>query len=356
MRAAAGKAIVLLNRRGWSHFLSCHACGEVWGCPHCDVALVLHRRGVAPAPALAHVAPTGPALTRRATTGPTLACHHCGHSEPVPRRCEKCGSVSVARHGAGTERVQHDLSAALDGDGRFPVFRLDADSFAGAPAGRASTGAGESAERGANAIAELLRRFQAADAGALIGTQMVAKGHDFPDVTLGVVLDADATLRFPDFRADERTFALIAQLAGRVGRAANGRVLVQTIAPDARAIAHGAQHDSDGFLGGELERRRALSYPPFAHLIRIVCAAPEMAPAHAAAGALVKQLSGGIPPGASLLGPASLFRLRGQERRMVVVKTPERRPAVSAVGEAVAGLARAREHRGVSLSVDVDPQ
>jgi primosomal protein N' (replication factor Y) len=384
VRATRGKAIVLLNRRGWSNFLSCHACGEVWSCPHCDVALVLHRRGIAPASALAHGATTRPAPAQRATTGatpaqrattgvtpaqrattgatpaqrattgPALACHHCGHSEPVPRSCEKCGSVSVARHGTGTERVQHDLSAALDGDGRFPVFRLDADSFAGAPA--AGAGAGDSAERGANAIAELLRRFEAADAGALIGTQMVAKGHDFPDVTLGVVLDADATLRFPDFRADERTFALIAQLAGRVGRAANGRVLVQTIAPGARAIAHAVQHDSDGFLAGELERRRALSYPPFAHLIRIVCASPEMASAQAAAGALVKQLSGGIPPGSSLLGPASLFRLRGQERRMVVVKTPDRRPAVSAVGEAVARLARAREHRGVSLSVDVDPQ
>ena len=109
----------------------------------------------------------------------------------------------------------------------------------------------------------------------LIGTQMVAKGHDFPDVALGVVLDADATLRFPDFRAEERTFALIAQLAGRVGRGGDGRVLVQTIAPEARSIVHAARHDSDGFLAGELERRRALRYPPFSHLIRVVCAAVE---------------------------------------------------------------------------------
>jgi primosomal protein N' (replication factor Y) (superfamily II helicase) len=351
-RARRGKVIVLLNRRGWSNFLSCQACGEVWSCPHCDVALVLHRRAVAPAPTPEWGAPSGPAEARQNMNGPSLACHHCGHSEPVPRSCEKCGSVSVARHGAGTERVQHDLSAALDGDGRFPVFRLDADSFAAAAGGTTA----ESAERGANAIAERLRRFQAADAGALIGTQMVAKGHDFPDVTLGVVLDADATLRFPDFRADERTFALIAQLAGRVGRAAEGKVLVQTIAPDARAIAHAAQHDSDGFVTSELERRRALCYPPFAHLIRIVCASSDPAPAHAAAGALVEQLSGAVPPGTSLLGPAVLFRLRGQERRMVVIKAPERRAVVSAVGEAVAMLARARDHRGVSFSVDVDPQ
>ncbi len=135
----------------------------------------------------------------------------------------------------------------------------------------------------------LLRRFGDAPAGVLIGTQMVAKGHDFPDVRLGVVVDADATLRFPDFRAEERTFALIAQLAGRVGRGGEGRVLVQTIAPEARAIVHAARHDSEGFLAGELQRRAALRYPPFAHLIRIVCSAPEAARAQAAASAVQRR-------------------------------------------------------------------
>ena len=234
VRARGGKAIVLLNRRGWSNFLSCRSCGHVWGCPQCDVALVLHR------------------------SGGYLACHHCGHREAVPARCGHCASTAVARHGAGTERLAHELSRVLDGDGRFPVFRLDADSAAGAAA---------SAQRVVDAA--LLRSFEAADSGVLIGTQMVAKGHDFPDVALGVVLDADATLRFPDFRAEERTFALIAQLAGRVGRGGDGRVLVQTIAPDARAIQQAARHDSDAFLAEELARREALSYPPFSHLIRV---------------------------------------------------------------------------------------
>jgi primosomal protein N' (replication factor Y) len=227
-----------------------------------------------------------------------------------------------------------------------------------------------------------LRRFEAADCGVLIGTQMVAKGHDFPDVTLGVVLDADATLRFPDFRAEERTFALIAQLAGRVGRGSDGRVLVQTIAPEARSIVHAARHDSDGFLAGELERRRALGYPPFSHLIRIICAAPDARAAHAAADAVGEHLreafrqspsesgvgegSVGEHPGVGggpvvgedpvVLGPASLFRLRGRERRVLVVKAAERRPAVAAAGEAVQLLASSREHAGVSFSVDVDPQ
>src|SRR5262249_44159731 len=153
--------------------------------------------------------------------------------------------------------------------------------------------------------------FEKAERGVLIGTQMVAKGHDFPDVALGVVLDADATLRFPDFRAEERTFALITQLAGRVGRGGDGRVLVQTIAPESRAIAYASQHDSDGFLAGELERRSALSYPPFSHLIRIVCAAARSEPALAAASAVRERLvasASGVEAshgdGPAVLGPA----------------------------------------------------
>lgn len=307
-----GKAIVLLNRRGWSNFLSCRSCGRVWSCPECDVALVLHRRGG------------------------FLACHHCGHREPAPARCSDCGSTGVARHGAGTERLEHELARLFD-DGSFPVFRLDADVLDGA--------------------GEVLRRFEEADSGVLIGTQMVAKGHDFPDVRLAVVLDADATLRFPDFRAEERTFALIAQLAGRAGRGGQGRVLVQTIAPQARAILHAAAHDSDGFLAGELERRRALRYPPFSHLIRIVCSAELAEPARAAALALREQLAAlGAGEHGSVLGPASLFRLRGRERQVLIVKAAERRPSVEAVGRAVARVAGGREHGGVSFSVDVDPQ
>src|SRR5207244_1370872 len=207
------KAIVLLNRRGWSNFLSCRSCGRVWQCRQCDVALVLHR------------------------ASGRIACHHCGHSEVVPPACPDCGSVSLARHGAGTERLEDELTRLL---APLPVFRLDADS---------------ASDRGA--IPALLRRFASAAAGLLVGTQMVAKGHDFPDVTLAVVLDADATLRFPDFRAEERTFALVSQLAGRSGRGPRGgRVIVQCLDPDVRALRYAAAHDSDGFIAGELERRR----------------------------------------------------------------------------------------------------
>jgi primosomal protein N' (replication factor Y) len=315
VRDGGGKAIVLLNRRGWSNFLSCRSCGHVWGCPDCEVTLVLHR------------------------AGGYLACHHCGFRQAAPERCPACSSTAVARHGAGTERLAHELASFLD-DGRFPIFRLDADAVAADPHA---------------ATASILGAFEQADSGVLIGTQMVAKGHDFDDVRLAVVLDADATLRFPDFRAEERTFALLAQLAGRAGRGVEGRVLVQTIAPEARAIRLAAAHDSDGFLAGELERRRALRYPPFAHLIRIVCSATEPGPALAA----VRELRGAIlaaAPEQQLLGPAPLFRLRGRERQMLLVKATQRRPAVAAVGEAVERIARARRHAGVNYSVDVDPQ
>ncbi len=341
VRRGAGKAIVLLNRRGWSNFLSCRSCGAVWSCPQCDVALVLHR-----------------AQGR-------VVCHHCGHRELAPTRC-KCGSTAVARHGAGTERLQHDLHTALGDGERFPIFRLDADTIASPVRSGAGGSAGAGRDGGPAAkvdgVGAVLRRFAAAPAGVLIGTQMVAKGHDFPDVGLGVVLDADATLRFPDFRAEERTFALIAQLAGRVGRGGEGRVLVQTIAPQARAILYAARHDSEGFLAGELERRAALRYPPFAHLIRVVCASPQAERAQAAASAIHAELrAGGMdahtsPAQASVLGPATLFRLRGRERRMLLVKAYDRRTAVRSVGVAVARAASARAHARVNFSVDVDPQ
>jgi primosomal protein N' (replication factor Y) len=310
--AAGGKAIVLMNRRGWSNFLTCRDCGKVWTCPNCDVALVLHR----------------------ATA--EIACHHCGHRERVPGRCDACGSLAVARHGAGTERLEAELAERF----RVPVFRLDADTAATK-----------------DAIPHLLARFAAAPSGLLVGTQLVAKGHDFPDVTLGVVVDADQTLRFPDFRAEERTFAMVAQLAGRAGRAAGSgaasRVIVQTLTPDASSIRHAARHDAPGFLGEELGRREALRYPPFADLVRVVCTAEDFGAAHAAATAIAGAV---VVPDTEVLGPAPLFRLRGRERVQVVVKTGDRAGAVAAVGAAVDAAANDRRHRDVALSVDVDPQ
>jgi primosomal protein N' (replication factor Y) len=312
VRDRGEKAIVLLNRRGWSNFLSCRSCARVWGCPECDVTLVLHR------------------------SAGRVACHHCGHAEPVPSACPDCGSVSVARHGTGTERLEQELTEMVQ---PLPVFRLDADATAG---------------RGA--ILDLLRRFDQSQAGVLVGTQMVAKGHDFPDVTLGVVIDADSTLRFPDFRAEERTFALVAQLAGRSGRGQRGgRVIVQALEPEARALRYAAGHDAEGFLAGELERRELLRYPPFAHLIRVVCSAREAGPEARAAAAVAERLD---LPGARILGPAPLFRLKGRERAQLLIKAGagERAAAVRAVRQAVESVSADKAHRDASYSVDVDPQ
>jgi len=312
VRRANRKAIVLVNRRGWSNFLSCRACGHVWTCPQCDVALVLHRAENA------------------------VTCHHCGYRERIPQTCTACGSASVARHGAGTERIEQELIEAI-GDPAFPVLRLDADT---------------GTTRGG--VQRVLTEFDRAPAGVLVGTQVVAKGHDFPDVTLGVVLDADATLRFPDFRAEERTFSLVAQLAGRAGRGSDdGRVLVQTLSPDAPSIAAAAKHDADGFLRGELQRREALAYPPFASLIRITASAEDLADATNAANALRERID---PPDATVLGPAPLFRLRGRERMQLLIKAPRRRAAVADVARAVDAVARSKAGRAANLSVDVDPQ
>ncbi len=313
LRAESGKAIVLVNRRGYAPHLSCRSCGRAWGCPECDVSLVVHRHAG------------------------RLACHHCGHGEPLPATCPDCGSVSLAQAGVGSERIADELAEILS---PIPIMRLDSDS--------ASGGSGHLG---------VLRRFQEASSAVLVGTQMVAKGHDFADVTLSVVLDADASLRFPDFRAEERTFALVAQLAGRSGRGeAGGRVLVQTLAPDAPSIVAASRHDAAGFLAGELERRRELNYPPYASLIRIELTAEAESDAEAAAAGLAARLGPALPAAATLLGPAPRFRLRGRNRRQLLVKSPDRAAAVRSVRDAVEAAVGARELRQVSVSVDVDPQ
>jgi len=313
LRQTGGKAIVLVNRRGWSPHLACRSCGHVWRCPGCDVSLVVHR-----------------AENR-------LRCHHCGHAESLPGSCGSCGSVTLARAGAGSERVESVIAELVD---PLPVFRLDSDSSSGA-----------------DGHLRVLSRFSDARNGVLVGTQMVAKGHDFPDVVLAAVLDADATLRFPDFRAEERTFALVSQLAGRSGRGERGgRVLVQTLAPEAAAIRHAAAHDAAGFLAGELARRRELAYPPFSHLVRIELASAQEARLESAAAGVRGRLDALLPESATALGPARRFRLRGRERRQIVVKAGERARTVVAVREAVEAAASAAELRGVNLAVDVDPQ
>jgi len=300
-----GKAILLLNRRGVAPALHCRACGLTLRCVNCDVALVLHGDGL-------------------------LRCHHCGHMEPKPETCPACSSTELARLGAGTQKLERELEAKLP---ELERIRLDADAV-----------------EKPGALAGALRRFAAADRVVLVGTQMVAKGHHFSGVALAAVVDADTGLGMPDFRAEERTFQLLTQLAGRSGRDAPGRVLVQTFQPDSRAIELAARHDVTRFLDGELERRRALRYPPFTHLVRIVVAGPEPdAPLQA-----LLELKDGLA--GDLLGPAPLLRLRGRYRAQLVAKTEHPRRLAAQAGRLLSAGAPAMRRAGLTAVVDVDPQ
>ncbi|MDQ4019480.1 MAG: primosomal protein N', partial [Actinomycetota bacterium] len=305
-----GKAVLLLNRRGVAPALHCRGCGQTPRCERCDVALTLHA-------------------DRR------LHCHHCGFVRVAPSRCPACGSTELAQLGAGTERLEAELAARLP---ELERLRLDADTAAH-PA----------------RLADVLARFAAADRAVLLGTQMVAKGHHFAGVALAAVVDADTGLSLPDFRAEERTFQLVTQLAGRSGRDAPGRVLVQTYQPDARPIVLAARHAVEEFLTGELERRALLGYPPFRHLVSVVVSGPALeAPMRALAE--VRAELERLVPDAELLGPAPLLRLRGRYRAQLLAKAENARSVAAAAGRLLATAAPALRRDDLAAVVDVDPQ
>ena len=301
-----GKAILLLNRRGVAPALHCRACGATRRCPNCDVAFTLHG-------------------------DETLRCHHCGAREPAAETCPACGSPELARIGAGTQRLERELEKHVP---ELERIRLDADAVANP-----------------EQLRDALERFARAERAVLVGTQMVAKGHHFPGVELAAVVDADTGLGLPDFRAEERTFQLLTQLAGRSGRDAPGRVLIQTFQPESRAVEHAARHDVAGFLSGELERRRALGYPPFRHLVRVLVSGPELADATRALEELKAALSG-----FELLGPAPLLRLRGRHRAQLVGKTDRPRAFASRAASLLSAAAPPMRRAGLAAVVDVDPQ
>ena len=303
-----GRAILLLNRRGISGAMHCRSCGTTRRCQSCDIALTLHDDA-------------------------RLHCHHCGFSTGMPEACPECGSVELARIGAGTQRLEAELARRMPGLERI---RLDADT---------------SARPGA--LREALERFSASRSVALIGTQMVAKGHHFPGVEVAAVVDADAGLAFPDFRAEERTFQLVTQLAGRSGRDAPGRVLVQTFQPDATPFAFAVRHDVDGFLAQELHRREELGYPPFSHLVALVVSGPDPGDVSRALRELRDALE---TPSVRLLGPAPLLRLRGRHRARLLAKTDAPRALASRAAAVLASAAPAMRRDGLTAVVDVDPQ
>jgi primosomal protein N' (replication factor Y) (superfamily II helicase) len=308
VRESGGRAILLLNRRGVSGAVHCRSCGTTRRCRSCDIALTLHSDS-------------------------HLHCHHCGYSTELPEACPECGSVELARIGAGTQRLEAELERRVPGLDRI---RLDADT-ASRP----------------GALREALERFSSTPSAVLIGTQMVAKGHHFPGVEIAAVVDADAGLAFPDFRAEERTFQLVTQLAGRSGRDAPGRVIVQTFQPDATPFAFAVRHDVAGFLAQELERREELAYPPFSHLVALVVSGPDPGDVQRA----LHELRGALEGSAEhLLGPAPLLRLRGRHRAQLLAKTGSPRAFASRAAAVLVAASPAMRRDGLSVVVDVDPQ
>ncbi len=316
--AEGGQAILFLNRRGFSTKILCFACGHAERCKHCDIALVYH------------------ASEQR------LRCHYCGYGIAPPERCGGCGAPETALLGLGTERLEEEVRRA------FPearIARLDRDTAA-------RRGGAES----------VLRALREGRVDVLVGTQMVAKGHDFPGVRVVGVVAADLGLHLPDFRAAERTFQLLTQVAGRAGRGdAPGRVVVQTFVPDHYAIRPVRDHDYESFYAEELRHREALGYPPFGRLALALVSAPAREAAEGAARRLADAVrsegagaSGGALAGVELLGPAPapLARLRERWRFQLLLKGEH-----AAVGRGARRLAEeaARLPRGVRASVDVNP-
>jgi primosomal protein N' (replication factor Y) len=316
---AAGEQVILfLNRRGFATVVLCRACGHVVRCPDCEVSMTFHR-GVG-----------------------RIICHYCGRSEPPPHRCPACNKPGLEHLGIGTERVEAVVRE------RFPsarVVRLDRDTAG--PAGRH-----DGANRGLESI---LAQVHAREVDILVGTQMVTKGHDFPGVTLVGVLQPDQGMHLPDFRASERTFQLLEQVAGRAGRADRpGRVLVQTYNPLHAAISALRTHDYEGFALGELEHRQHTGFPPLQRLVAIRIDGPDAALVEKVANDAAERARAAGGDAVRILGPAEapIPRLRGRVRWQVWLAAPTRRDLVTAAEAA----ATAPLSGDVRLAVDVDPQ
>ncbi len=306
---AGAQAILFLNRRGFSTRIFCFDCGHAERCTDCDVGLVYH------------------------TSDGALHCHYCEHRRPPPERCAGCGAPDTALLGLGTERLEEEVRGLFP---RARIARLDRDT---------------AARRGATE--DVLRRLRDGQLDVLIGTQMVAKGHDFPGVRLVGVIAADIGLHLPDFRAAERTFQLLTQVAGRAGRdTAPGRVIVQTFVPDHYAIRPVRDHDYETFYAQELAHRTALGFPPLGHLASVLVSAPLESDAVAGAAQLATAIA--AAGSCELLGPAPapLPRLRGRHRQQLLIKG-ERLAVRCAAQAAIAAAARLRE--GISATVDVRP-
>lgn len=325
--AAKEQAILFLNRRGFAPAVICEACGELRRCPDCDVSLTLHNK-------------VGARAQRDGTLHPVragLRCHYCDRVEDLPAKCPKCNVGALALEGVGTERLEDVLTEAFPG---ARIGRLDRDVASG------------------REVEAILKRMRNREIDLLVGTQMVTKGHDLPFVTLVGVINADGAISMPDFRASERTFQLLVQVAGRAGRGdAKGLVLIQTRSPEHPAIACAAQHDVDAFLERELRDREELGYPPFSRMVlirldgmdehKVVEVAQRLA-------AIAEQAPEVLAERVDVRGPspAPLPRIRGRFRYRLMLRGP--RPELRAVARRVKHALRDLP-RDVRVVLDVDP-
>ena len=309
------KAVLLLNQRGFARFLLCRDCGYVPRCEQCSTSLTYHERG--------H----------------KLVCHTCGREYAVPPLCPECGSRYLRQFGAGTQRVEDELRSVLP-EG-FTVVRMDADTT-----------------KGKGGHDRCLAEFDEAESAVLLGTQMIAKGLDFPQVTLAGVINADTTLKLADFRAAERTYDLLEQVAGRAGRGdVPGRVIIQTYQPRHPAILAVSRHDRSVFSENELAARQEVGYPPFVRLANVIMWGKVGADVEKVAWAVAEKLRDYAEvalPGCEILGPAecTLSRVEGNFRWHVLVKAAPQSELGAILGDA---LKRLQMPAQVSLAIDVDP-
>ena len=307
------QTILFMNRRGFAHFYKCPECGWEQTCRRCSVSLTWHK-----------------------SKGRCM-CHYCGYSEPPPRACPKCGCVEAGYRGFGTEMIEEEVRRT------FPDLRLrraDADT-AGKKGG----------------LEETLSLFKTGMIDILLGTQMVAKGLNFPGVRLVGVVFADTGLHLPDFRAAERTFSLVVQVAGRAGRYfPDGKVIVQTLRMEDPTITRSCALDVEGFYNAELVQRRALGFPPFSRLIRFTIRAKEEKRADAAVRRLASLVKPLLPAGADMLGPAEcpIGIINDNYRRQLILRSPSMGTLHSAARELLARYEKGKDSR-VYLEVDVDP-
>lgn len=306
------QTMLLLNRRGFSSFVACRACGERIECVNCAVTLTYHRRDQ------------------------RLLCHYCNYAEPVPSACPKCGSEHIYFLGIGSERVEEELHRSFP---QARIARMDRDTITGK-----------------RQYETILGGFRDGSFDILVGTQMIAKGHDIPNVTLVGVVSADVGLGMPDFRAAERTFQLLTQVAGRAGRGdLPGKVLIQTINPDHYAVRFAAAQNYDLFYRKELQFRRAMRYPPFAALANVLVRSEKREEALRLSGALGNFLTPS-PENLKVLGPAEapVPRLKKEYRYQLLIKASSRK-ALAETLDSVRRFARNQDWNATALVIDVDP-